>query len=161
MTGVGVKRDPMTAKIEANMRPGVISLSGFLGNDTRSLDQIIADDSALIRRLGYSTEIISQTMERFRDLGKKGLGEYCSISDNFDVKVESVRGKMVSPFSDRVLVRKTNTTVLNRRLKRSVTYTDMHIHMIGMHSFFEGKGSPYRLEPAELVDILEIPPLED
>lgn len=36
------------------MQPGVITLSGFLGSDTRHLNEIIADDAAVLNRLDRS-----------------------------------------------------------------------------------------------------------
>jgi hypothetical protein len=35
-----------------------------------------------------------------------------------------------------------------------VQWSDLSIHLIGAHGFFEGRGSFFRLEPAELVAIL-------
>jgi hypothetical protein len=37
----------------------------------------------------------------------------------------------------------------------------MHIHLIDSHGFYEGKGSPFRLEPAALVEILDIQPAQE
>jgi hypothetical protein len=50
--------------------------------------------------------------------------------------------------------------VRNTKLGREVTFTDMHIHMIGSHGFYEGKGSPFRLEPKQLAEVLEIEPMD-
>jgi hypothetical protein len=46
--------------------------------------------------------------------------------------------------------------VRNIKLDREITYTLLNSHLIGEHGFYEGKGSPFRLEPRELIDILEI-----
>jgi hypothetical protein len=32
-----------------------------------------------------------------------------------------------------------------------LTYTPLDAHLIAAHGFFEGKGSPYRIEPADLI----------
>lgn len=152
-----MKESPQMKAIEAQMQPGVITLHGFLGNDSRSLTEILEDDTAEVRRLGTDHARIAERMRYFRDAGEEGLGEFISIDDHFEVKVESVRGKIPSPFGGPGLYGKTNITLRNTRLNRTLIYTDISIHLIGSHGFYEGKGSPFRLEPAELVEILEIP----
>ena len=49
-----------------------------------------------------------------------------------------------------------NTIVKNLHLNREIYFTDLHIHMIEHHGFYQGKGSLYRLEPKDIVDILEV-----
>ena len=56
---------------------------------------------------------------------------------------------------------KVNTTVVNKRIGRTITYTDLHIHFIGDHGFYEGMGAPFRLEPEDLIEILEVAPVEE
>ena len=86
-------------------------------------------------------------MVELRDAGMAGLGEFLDVAPHFEVRVDSVRGKLPCPFGDPGIFPKTNTTVRNKRLGREITYTDLHIHLIGSHGFYEGKGSPFRLEP--------------
>ena len=70
------------------------------------------------------------------------------------------RGKLPCPFGHRGIIRKSGVTVRNTRLGREIIYTDLNIHMIAAHGFYEGKSAPFRLEPKELVEILEITPKE-
>jgi virulence-associated protein VapD len=51
---------------------------------------------------------------------------------------------------------KVNTTVVNKNLRRQIVYTDLHIHFVRDHGFYEGQGSPYRIEPEELIAVLEV-----
>ena len=51
--------------------------------------------------------------------------------------------------------------VRNTKLDREITFTDMHIHLVGSHGFYEGKGSPFRLEPKELAAVLDIEPIRE
>ncbi len=39
-------------------------------------------------------------------------------------------------------------------------WTDLSIHLIETHAFFQGKGSAFRLEPAELAAFLKLPAKE-
>ena len=95
-------------------------------------------------------------MVEMRDKGKRGLGEFISVDPHFEVKVDSVRGKLPCPFGDPGVFPKLNTTVRNLSLNQEVTYTDLHIHFILVHGFYEGKGSPFRLEPKALITVLEV-----
>ncbi len=136
--------------------PGVITLHGFLGTDTRNLVDILIDDDAKTKRMGLSHERISRRMEVLRKSGLRVLGEFISIEPHFEVKVDTVRGKLPCPFGHPGIFPKINTTVRNLHIKREITYTDLNIHLIGAHGFYEGKGSPFRIEPRNLVEVLEI-----
>lgn len=151
-----MKQSPQLKKIQENMRPGVLTLNGFLGTDTRDLVEILEEDDAEVRRLGTTHRDIAEAMRYFRDQGAKGLGDFISVAPHFEVKVDSVRGGIPSPFGDAGLIPKNNTTVRNKKLSRELVYTDVNIHLIGEHGFYEGHGSLFRLEPKDLVEILEI-----
>lgn len=151
-----MKQTPEYDSIQRQMLPGVITLEGFLGTDTRKLIDILSEDDSAVRRSVKTHEQIAQRMQFFRDAGMPGLGEFMSIDDVFDVRVDSVRGKLPSPFGGPGMYDKVNTTVVNKRLGREVTFTDLHIHFIRDHGFYEGKGSLFRLEPHDLIEILEV-----
>ncbi|MBN2050191.1 MAG: hypothetical protein JW760_07075 [Spirochaetales bacterium] len=151
-----MKQSPQMQRIQQNMRPGVITLEGFLGKDERNLSDILEEDNATVQRLGLSHESIARRMEELKDQGAAGLGEFIEVPPHFEVKVESVRGKLPCPFEHPGIYPKTNITCNNLRTGKSLLYTDMHIHLIGSHGFYEGKGSLYRLEPEDLADILEV-----
>jgi hypothetical protein len=151
-----MKQTPEFDKIQQQMQPGIITLEGFLGDDTRSLTDIIASDNLAVRNLKTSHDLIAKKMEHLRELGLEGLGEFITVDETFEVKVETVRGLLPSPFGGPGMYGKVNTTVVNKNANRRITYTDLHIHFIGEHGFYEGKGSPYRLEPEDLFEILEV-----
>lgn len=152
-----MKQSPQLKQIQENMRPGVLTLNGFLGTDGRDLVEILETDAAEVRRLKTTHRAISDRMALLRDRGKEGLGEFIDVDPNFEVRVDSVRGGIPSPFGDRGLIPKTNTTVRNTRLGREIVFTDVNIHLIGEHGFYEGRGSLFRVEPEDLVEVLEVP----
>lgn len=153
-----MKQSPLLQQVQEQMKPGVITLNGFLGADTRNLVEILIDDDAAVRRLGRTHRRIADRMQYFRDAGYKGLGEFITVDDHFEVRVDSVRGKLPSPFGGAKLYRKVNTTVKNLKKAKEITFTDLHIHFIRDHGFYEGKGSPFRLNPEEIIEILEVSP---
>jgi hypothetical protein len=155
-----MKQTPEFNKIQQQMQKGVITLDGFLGDDKRNLVDIMESDALTVRKRNTTCEAIAERMEYFKNLGLEGLGEFITVDKIFEVKVESVRGKLPSPFGGKGMYGKVNTTVTNKTLKRTVVYTDLHIHFIADHGFFEGKGSPFRLEPEDLIDILQVPEVQ-
>ena len=156
-----MKQSPEFDRIQEQMKPGVIALDGFLGDDKRKLVDIIASDNMRVRKLNRTHADIATKMIHFKEKGIAGLGEFITLDDHFEVKVESVRGLLPSPFGGPGMYGKINTTVVNKKLNRQVVYTDLHIHFIADHAFYEGKGSPFRLEPTDLIEILEVPEAEE
>lgn len=156
-----MKQNPEMKTAQHNMKPGVITIQGFLGNDSRDLIQIIDEDYSRIEELNISCGQIADKMDYFREQGKRGLGEFIEVEPHFAVKVDSVRGKLRCPFEDPGLVPKTNITVKNLINNSEITYTDMNIHCIREHGFFEGKGSFFRINPEYIINTLEISPEQD
>jgi hypothetical protein len=156
-----VKQSPELTIAQNNMRPGVITLYGFLGPDDRNLIDILIEDDGEVKRLGLTHERIAGRMEELREEGKRGLGEFTKVEPHFRVRVESVRGKLPSPFGGPGLHRKTNTTVRNDAGGKEITYSDLQIHLVAKNGFYQGRGSLYRLNPSDLAEILEIQPEEE
>ncbi|UCB44327.1 MAG: hypothetical protein JSV25_08855 [Spirochaetota bacterium] len=151
-----MKQTVQLMRIQEKMKPGIITRDGFLGTDRRNLIDILVEDDESVKRMDITHGEISQRMIDLRDAGIRGLGNFFSVQPHYEVKVDSVRGKLPCPFGDPGVFPKTNITVKNLKTGREITYTDFHIHMIGSHGFYEGKGSSFRLEPKDLVDILEV-----
>ena len=144
-------------KINAvNMQAGNISRDGFLGADRRPLTEIIRADEEVLKKLNLTHQAIAKRMGYFREAGNKGLGEFLKLAPHFEVLCEIPRGFIPCPFGEPGMHRKTIVTVRNLRLRKEVTFFDLNIHLIAAHGFYEGKGSPFRLEPAELAQVLEI-----
>ena len=153
-----MKQTVQMKQAQERMRPGIITRDGFLGSDSRNLIDILVDDDAAVKRTSATHQAVAARMIELREAGMRGLGDYISVEPHFEVRVDSVRGRLPCPFGDPGVFPKTNIFVRNVEKKREITYTDMHIHMIGSHGFYEGKGSPFRLEPKDLMEVLEIAP---
>ena len=155
-----MKQTVQMQAIQNKMKPGVIVRDGFLGTEARNLVDMLTEDEGEVTRLGLTHQGIARRMIALRDGGTAGLGEFIDVPPHFEARVDSVRGRLPCPFGDPGIFPKTNTTVRNTRLGREITYTDLHIHMIGSHGFYEGRGSQFRLEPRELAEVLEVRPAE-
>jgi hypothetical protein len=156
-----MKQTVQMERIQEKMAPGVITRDGFLGSDRRKLIDILLEDDEAVKRLNLTHQRIARAMIDLRDAGMRGLGEFIEVAPHFEVRVDSVRGKLPCPFGDPGIFPKTNITVRNLDSERLITFTDLHIHLIGSHGFYEGRGSVFRLEPEELAQVLEIEPAEE
>lgn len=151
-----MKQTVQMQQIQEKMKPGVITRDGFLGSDRRNLIDILVDDDAEVKRMDLDHRIVAERMVELRDKGMRGLGDFITVEPHFEVRVDSVRGKLPCPFGDPGVFPKTNTMVRNLELNREILFTDLNIHMILVHGFYEGKGSPFRVEPKDLAEVLEI-----
>ena len=135
----------------ARMKPGVITLNGFLGDDRRNLNEIIHDDELILERLGKTAKEIADRMDYLSKQSWDFPGEEVLIDDEYLVSTDVVRGKLPCPFGHPGVHRKAISTLFNKSNGLSVRWTSLSIHLIEAHGFFEGKGSPFRLDPETLV----------
>jgi hypothetical protein len=156
-----MKQTVQMNQIQERMRPGIFTRDGFLGTDRRKLIDILLEDDEAVKRMDLTHWQIADRMIELRDAGMRGLGEFINVEPHYEIRVISVRGKLPCPFGDPGIFPKTNTVVRNTKLDREITFTDMHIHLVGSHGFYEGKGSPFRLEPKELAAVLDIEPIRE
>ena len=141
-----MKENPIDSKVRQDMQ------ERFLGSDTRLIAQIIESDEAELRAAGLGADELARAMRRLTEKGMESLGDEV-IADGFRVRVEEYMGQIGCPFKHAVREAKRNTTAVDPR-GRVMTWTDMSIHLIERHGFFQGEGSEYRLEPLELAEFL-------
>jgi|GEM_PF-189980 len=131
-------------------------LDGFLGTDSRPLAEIIRADEKDLKKLNLTHQAIARRMSYFREAGENGLGEFVKLAPHFEISCEVARGFIPCPFGEPGMHRKTMVIVRNLRLRKEITFSDLNIHLIAAHDFYEGRGSPFRLEPVDLAQVLEI-----
>ena len=141
-----MKENPIDSKVRQDMQ------ERFLGSDTRLIAQIIESDEAELRAAGLGADELARAMRRLTEKGMESLGDEVQ-ADGFMVRVEEYMGQIGCPFKHAVREAKRNTTAVDPR-GRVMTWTDMSIHLIERHGFFQGEGSDYRLEPLELPEFL-------
>ena len=149
-----MKQSPELELIQANMTPGALSAHGFLGNDSRKLSDILHADATALEKTGITKEVLADTMQKLTDYGAEGFGRPTNFNEHFEIEVEGYKGNLPCPFKDNAAVEKRQTLVKNLDTGVIMRWTDLSIHMIRVHGFFEGHGSIYRLDPVELVRFL-------
>jgi hypothetical protein len=142
--------------LEQTLRLASATRAGFLGRDARGLAAILRADDEAIRRRGLTHAHIARRLLALRRAGWKGLGEPVSVPPHFEVCVDAARGTLPCPFGDQGSFAKVNTTVRNLESGKEITFTDLNIHLIATHGFYEGRGAQFRLDPEHLMDTLEM-----
>jgi len=149
-----MKQSPGLKRIQENMQPGAFTAHGFLGDDDRALKDILRQDNVVVEKLNLSHAQIAGRMQYFTDHGKETLDIPVTVDDDYEVLVDDHRGEIPCPFADNQKAIKTNTKFTNRKLGITMYWSDLNIHMIRYHGFYEGKGSFFRNDPDVLAKAL-------
>ncbi len=150
-----MKQTPQESKIFANFKPGKISKDGFLGDDARHVHDIVKADLFALSKLKVTKEEIADRLQFFMDQGKKALEKEVDLGD-FTVNIFWSKGMLPCPFGEHGLHHKITAKVFNKKLNNQIIFSQLNVHLIREHGFFEGKGSIFRMEPDEVVKVLDI-----
>jgi len=151
-----MKMTPEEKKAWNNMLPGVITSQGFLGDqEDHSLEDMVEADEELMDSYGLDFEEVGKKLLYLLEEGKKGLGEPITVNETWLVRTNETRGFLPCPFEDGIY-RKTNLEISHKENKESLLCSELSIHLLMAHHFLQGKGSPFRLEPKKLKQVLEM-----
>lgn len=149
-----MKKTPDQEKLEQMLRSGKLVAGGFMGHDQRSVYEIIEADNAELERYGVTAHQVAQRMREITETAKAGLGNFVEVNDRQEAAVYEAKGFNISPWPEAGRFPKRVTTLKDKQTGESIRWSDLNIHLVDKHSFFEGKGANYRLEPAKLVQWL-------
>ena len=151
-----MKLSPSEQKLYENLQPSKFSSEGFLGTDTRPVNEIIADDLQTIENLGITKERLVSVLKDIYEKAKNSLGAEIIIAPNTIVRFYESMGRIPSPFKGDGVFEKGEAVVTDKNSGKTSIITALSINLIEKHDFFQGKGSRYRVDPAEIVQILNI-----
>lgn len=134
---------------EERMKPGVLTSGGFLGTDGRGLADIIEADEERFRALGLDFAAVADALDRLAEAGRRGLGEPISVEGGWVVKSDDARGMIACPYQDG-LYHKNAISAESADGKHRLVYSELSVHLLRVHHFCQGTGSPFRLEPDTL-----------
>ena len=149
-----MKKSPDTQKLEQILKSPAFSAAGFMGTDARSLAEIIDADLAELARLSYTAQQITERMGQITDTAAKALGNWISIDDTRRAMIAEAKGRIPCPWPHAGNFAKRVTTLQNTDTNQQVHWSDLNIHLIAEHNFFEGRGSAFRVEPKEIIEML-------
>lgn len=148
-----MKQNPKQEQLRENLKASKLAKEGFLGEDTRPLEEIVQEDLEELNAMGLTAQKLAERMEQLTALGLKGHGMAVE-AEGYSLEVEEFMGRMPCPFRDGKRLAKRNTVATRLADGAQMSWTDASIHLIGQHGFFQGLGSPYRLEPVALARFL-------
>ena len=149
-----MKMSPAMKKAQENMQPGVITAEGFLGSEEHILRDIIVRDEGEMQRLGLDFDETVSLLKHLVEEGRKGLGEPVTVDGKWLVQTWEARGHLACPFEDGIF-RKITAEIENKSKKLKIIVTDLAIHLMETHHFLEGIGSPFRLDPEKMEEVLK------
>lgn len=150
-----MKQGPDLRRIEDNMRSGTLAAHQFLGSDLRSLADIILHDRLLLEPLGLTNEDLAERMRYFTEQATESQVPQV-VDGKFEVEREEHKGSILCPFADNFQASKSIIRVKNLETDKSVVWSDLNIHLIEEHGFYEGYGAPFRIDPVEYAQVLEV-----
>ena len=150
-----MKMSPEQKKIQENMAAGIITAAGFLGDDERTITDIIEDDEEMMRYHKLDYDEVAEKLMYYIEKGKKGLGEFISVDSLWLVRTEEARGHLPCPFGDG-LQRKITCEIVLEETGEKLLFSVFSLHLFKEHHFHQGKGSPFRIDPLQLKNVLKL-----
>jgi len=149
-----MKNSPQLEKLEQVLRSSKLVAGGFMGTDTRSLTEIIDADAATLAKLRFTPEQLAARMNQITRAATRGLGTTVKINGKIRAMVIEAKGFIVCPWPHPGNFHKTVTAIKLIDSARTYRWSDLNIHLIEKHGFFEGKGSPYRIDPEWIIELI-------
>ena len=148
-----MKQSPLFEQAQERMAPGEITKEGFLGTDTRTLTEIIDADTAEVGRLGLTHARLAEKLEEVTHQAIFALGAPVCVGP-IETSANEAMGKLPCPFGHPGLYPKAILEGCRCDTGQRLRWTALQVHLIAEHGFYEGKGSHFRLEPAEVARFL-------
>jgi len=146
------------ADLEKDMRPGGLSMAGFLGKDEKLLDVLARDNDYVVEQMGMSHQELARHLYALEAIWHKMGGKepvrctYCNR--RFEITVQLTRGHQESPFQDAT---KSNAYLkaVNVDNGKKLEYSCLVPALVERYGFYEGKGTPFRVEPQQIVEVFD------
>jgi hypothetical protein len=141
--------------LEKDMRPGAYATKGFLGGEERLVDLLAEDNRYVVDELGLTHQELGKHLRALGEIsGKAGGKEFRYHGRRFKGSVRLSRWHQASPFRDGTI---TNGLAIVDNLdnEKRIEYSLLMPDLIERYGFYEGKGTPYRLEPKKILEVLD------
>jgi len=146
-----MKESPQSQNLDKLLRSSKLVSGGFMGDDARSVYEIVDEDMAELSKLGFTTKHVAERMQQITNIAVSGLGTWVKVDQQRQAKVDEAKGRLVCPWPHPGRFDKRVTTIRITETDETIQWSDLNIHLIAEHGFFEGRGSKFRIEPKELV----------
>ena len=85
------------------------------------------------------------------------LGNPVRVGEHVQAVSSGAMGPIPCPWGGCGVFAKGETELTDAVGGKTLRFTPLSVHLIRHHGFYQGKGARYRLEPAELARLLDIP----
>ncbi|MDO8141835.1 MAG: hypothetical protein Q6358_10090 [Candidatus Brocadiales bacterium] len=153
-----MKLSPEDRRLIHNLAPSKFSKDGFLGTDTRSLEEIIADDLHTLKKAGVPKESLVKALKDAYQKAKEAFGAEIEIRKNVKAVFHESMGRIPSPFCKDGLFEKGEAVVTDTVNNISLIITSLGINLIENHNFFRGRGCRFRVDPLDAIKIFNLQP---
>jgi len=153
-----MKRSHAEKKLMGNLGGSKFSGEGFLGSDHRPIDEIASGDLLTLEKHHVSKEKLVQVLMHTYETAKKALGAEVLIRPGLTIAFHESMGRIPSPFPWDGVFEKGEAVVNDAEGSRLMVITRLGIHLIEKHSFFQGMGSYYRIDPETAIRIFRLAP---
>ncbi len=145
-----MKKSPDYDKLKHRMESSKFSGSGFLGDDKRPIDEIIAEDLHHMKIHHIDKDDLVQSLKIYYQKIKAEIGRRINFNDHIYGEFFESMGRIPSPFIGDGVFEKGEAVLMNTQTGEKFVITALAINLIDNHDFFQGKGSRYRLDPVKL-----------
>lgn len=147
------------SELEHDMRPGaqseVGSDAGFLGVNEKLLEVLLVDNTFVTETSGLTHQDVAKHMHLLAAIGEKAGGkDFLYHGRRYRVKSSYSRGFQLSPFRDGTKT-SIKVTVTHLGNGKEIEYSLLVPQMVERYGFYEGKGTPYRVDPAKLLEVFD------
>jgi hypothetical protein len=150
-----MKESPKEKNLDDMLHSTALVAGGFMGIDPRHPYEVIEHDTAVLEKLGFCLKRLANRMRELTEQAKPRLGNWVeAVPGKLRVKSDDCKGGLICPWPHPGVFEKSITTAERLDTGRTLVWTDLNIHMIAEHGFFEGKGAFFRVEPDDAVQIL-------
>jgi len=149
-----MKETPEDKNLVTNLAASKFSGDGFLGNDQRPVDEIIASDLRQLAEIGRTVDEAVQLLSNAYERTRAGLGDEVVLYPGITGKFFESMGRIPSPFRGDGVFEKGEAVVTDQIGGQSIIITKLGLNLIEKHHFFQGIGSRYRIEPLLVFQLL-------
>jgi hypothetical protein len=149
-----MKRSPAEEELIQSLGPSKFSANGFLGHDSRPVDEIISADQRKLDRLGISIKTLVDSLKAVYQKAQQAHGAEIQIKPGVFVVFYESRGRVPSPFKTDGVFEKGEAVAREKETGQQIIITQLGIALIERHYFFQGLGSRYRMDPEVAVRLL-------
>lgn len=145
------------------MRPGALSLGGFLGPN-ESLRAVMAADEHAIQQTGVTFESLAAGIETLIAAARGSGTREATVNGTHHVRIQQYMGVQICPWSPDpqqmqctgrgVLLSNIDWRVENLATGQVLQGPGLIVHLMHDHHFCEGPESPYRVDPVALAGLL-------